>query len=114
MTASKKLAANQSNALQSTGPRTEAGKAVAKMNAMNHGLRSPAPVVSGERPEDWDAFRTGFVTDLAPVGTFEAELVERIASLSWRTRRVVAYEAGIAVPGHARTPLAMLFSVNVR
>ena len=38
------------------GPKTEAGKEVARWNATQHGIRSPAPVVPGlEKTEDWEA-----------------------------------------------------------
>jgi hypothetical protein len=93
-TTPKKTAANRKNALQSTGPRTWAGKAVAKMNALSHGLRAQAPVVPGETLEEWEAFRAGVVAALAPVGTLEVELAERVASLAWQLRRATAYETG--------------------
>jgi hypothetical protein len=36
------------------GPKTESGKEVARWNATQHGIRSPAPVVPGlEKTEDW-------------------------------------------------------------
>src|SRR5687768_9924012 len=36
----RKLAANRANAQKSTGPRTEAGKRNASLNALTHGLRA--------------------------------------------------------------------------
>jgi hypothetical protein len=93
-TTPKKNAANRKNAALSTGPKTAAGKLVASKNALVHGLRSVAPVVPGESAEDWEAHRAGIVAALAPVGTLEAELAERVASLAWRLRRATAYETG--------------------
>jgi hypothetical protein len=89
-----KMQANKSNAMHSTGPRTESGKAIAKMNAVSHGLRAVAPTVPGEDPVEWDEFRNALVADLAPVGFLEMELAERIALLCWRLRRVVRFESG--------------------
>jgi len=40
---SRKSAANRRNAQLSTGPKTAAGKAVARLNAIKHGLNTPAP-----------------------------------------------------------------------
>jgi hypothetical protein len=94
MTSHAKKTANATNALNSTGPTTDAGKAVTRMNAVSHGLRSPAPVVPGENPAEWDAFRDGTISSLAPVGDLEAELAGRVAALFWRLRRVIRFEAG--------------------
>jgi hypothetical protein len=38
MATEKQIAANRANALQSTGPRTPDGKAIARRNALDHGL----------------------------------------------------------------------------
>jgi hypothetical protein len=95
MKTQRQLAANRANAEKSTGPRTDAGKAVAKLNALSHGLRSASPVVPGERPEEWEVFRDGIAATLGPVGELEAELADRVASLAWRLRRVTAYETGV-------------------
>jgi len=38
MTSERKIAANRNNAKKSTGPRTEAGRAISRQNARRHGL----------------------------------------------------------------------------
>jgi hypothetical protein len=77
-----------------TGPRTRAGKAVVRQNAVTHGLRSSSPVIAGrERQRDWEQHRAGLASDLAPVGALEEQLVELVAGLLWRLRRVPGYEA---------------------
>ncbi len=95
MTTLAKRAANQSNAKKSTGPKTQAGKVIAKMNALSHGLRAASPTVPGEDVEKWEQFRDGLVSDLAPLGFIESELADRVALLSWRLRRVTCYEASV-------------------
>lgn len=40
---SRKSAANRRNAQLSTGPKTAAGKSIAKLNALKHGLNTPVP-----------------------------------------------------------------------
>lgn len=48
MTASKKqVKANQENARKSTGPKTDAGKAIVALNAMKHGLQRLRAARSG-------------------------------------------------------------------
>ena len=75
------------------GPNTQEGKEVVRWNAARHGIRSPAPVVPGvEKPEDWEEYRDGMLEDLAPLGSLELVLAERVALLSWRLHRVTRYE----------------------
>ena len=38
MTSERKIAANRNNAKKSTGPRSSAGRAVSRLNALRHGL----------------------------------------------------------------------------
>jgi hypothetical protein len=94
MTTLAKRTANQRNAQHSTGPKTDIGKAVARMNAVAHGLRAASPVVPGQDPNVCEAYRNEVVSDLAPVGMLEAELADRVARQSWRLRQVIAFEAG--------------------
>lgn len=96
MVSPRKQAANAANAAKSTGPRTVAGKRRSKGNATRHGLRAVSPVLPGEDAAGWDAFRAGVVADLRAAGPFETELAERVASLSWRLRRVAAFEVAAA------------------
>ena len=42
-TSPQKAAANRRNAQCSTGPKTAAGKSIAKLNALKHGLNTPVP-----------------------------------------------------------------------
>lgn len=97
MASEKRAAANRANAARSTGPRTKRGKDAAKMNAVAHGLRSAAPVVPGEREEDFDAFRAAVVAALAPGDAAETVQADRVARLYWRVQRVERYEVAATV-----------------
>jgi hypothetical protein len=99
MTTPKQLAANQANGAHSTGPTTPDGKARSSKNALRHGLRSAVPVLPGERAEDWQEHRDGILRSLAPVGTLEQSLAERVALCLWRLQRVAAYETGVTAVG---------------
>lgn len=68
-------------------------------NAVRHGILT-ANVYAGESRDQ----RTAFVAlldqlraELAPSSTLESLVVERIAAALWRTRRVLAFEAGTAM-----------------
>lgn len=102
MASAKKLIANQKNAKKSTGPKTVKGKARSKMNALAHGMRAAVLVIPGEQAEEWDIHRVGTVASLAPVGTLETELADRVAALIWRLRRAVAYETVVTAAGVTR------------
>lgn len=94
--------ANRANALKSTGPKTEAGKAAVRLNAVRHGLLSSAPVVAGEDGDEYAAFCEQLQSELAPVGVLESRLVGRIAGALWRLRRLEHIEAGMLTGGAAR------------
>lgn len=96
MTTLAKGTANQRNAQHSTGPKADAGNAVARLNAVAHGLRAAATVVPGEDAAAWEEYRDAIVSDLAPAGMLETELADRVTLLSWRLRRVASDEAGVA------------------
>src|SRR5918998_2844975 len=75
------------------GPVTQEGREVVKWNAVQHGIRSPAPVVLGvEKKEDWEEHRDGILESLQPEGHLELVLAERVALLSWRLNRIIRYE----------------------
>jgi hypothetical protein len=53
----KQIAANQNNALRSTGPRSLAGKARSRLNAVKHGLTATHSLLPGEDPKEFDGLR---------------------------------------------------------
>ena len=98
-----KIEANRRNALRSTGPITPLGKARSSKNALRHGVYSVLPVVPGlEWREDWDTHRAGILKSLAPEGTLEEALAERVALCLWRLNRVHRYETAVTSVGLER------------
>lgn len=87
MTSQKKIDANRQNAQKSTGPKTDAGKAVIAQNAVKHGLTAAAPVIPGEDPIAYNEFRRRLLDELLPKGSMENMLADRIVDLSWRLKR---------------------------
>jgi hypothetical protein len=92
----KKTIANRKNAKRCTGPQSTTGKAIAKLNAVIHGLGCAAPVALGEKVEEWEIHRSAMIAAIAPIGALEMEFAERVASLTWRLRRVTRYETAVA------------------
>ena len=95
MASRRQLEANRSNAKRSTGPNSQRGKARSRMNALKHGLTASDIVIGDEDPKHFDALRGGLKAGLRPVGAMEIELVDRVAGLLWRLRRVPVVESGI-------------------
>lgn len=95
MTTSKQAAANRKNALQSTGPRTDEGKAASRLNRVAHGLTGLGLIIPGESEEELVDFVDGIVVDLDPLGALEEELARDVALCSWRLRRAPRAEAGV-------------------
>lgn len=93
-----KLIANRANAQKSTGPRTPKGKAWVKRNALRHGIfASEVLIRTGEGAEEAAAFAallSALRVDLAPSGALEELLVEKLAVIVWRWRRLLRYEVG--------------------
>jgi hypothetical protein len=96
MATSAQLAANQTNAQLSTGPRTETGKAVVSRNRLSHGLSSSTFVLlPGEDPAEFTSLETALIGEHKPSGPTEKFLVGELARAQWKLDRIVAIEAAI-------------------
>ncbi len=95
MTSEKRRAANWSNALSSTGPKTPAGKMRSSRNAMKHGLRSRYVLLEDEDEELFVRMRSELLAELRPQGEMETFLALRIAAGIWRLSRVLRVEQEI-------------------
>ncbi len=91
--------ANRENALKSTGPRTEDGKARSRANAFQHGLAGAGVAWPGEMEGEMEAFvdRQLAAEPVPPRDAKEAFLLERIARLAWQVDRVERAEEAHAV-----------------
>src|SRR5262249_47255073 len=73
MTSYRQIEANRRNALQSTGPRTEAGKEVSRRNALRHGLTAETVISAMEDAEDYKAFEAAIIADYDAQSAVERE-----------------------------------------
>jgi hypothetical protein len=80
---------------KSTGPRTARGKDRSKLNALKHGLLSKVILLKGESPTEYYSLLTGLLDDLQPQGELETVLVENLAAVWWRKRRLFQAENAV-------------------
>ena len=91
-----RINANRLNALRSTGPKSPEGKAIARRNALTHGLTGRGVVVPGEDASEVDRRMTQLVGQLAGDGLAASTLLaERVAILSVRLERSVRHESAM-------------------
>src|SRR6478735_7485427 len=103
MASAKQIAANRANARKSTGPTTDAGREISKLNAVKHGGLSPLPVLPEVETRDaWQTHLDGTIASLQPSGHLETVLAERIALILWRMNRVARFEREITAVGQER------------
>src|SRR5713226_2261728 len=87
MTSEAKIEANRRNAFKSTGPKTEWGRARARLNALRHGMTAKQLVATDEDFGDFARFSAELRATLAPADAVEEQLVESIVVSTWRLRR---------------------------
>lgn len=75
-----------------SGPRTARGKAAVKLNSVRHGVFSKADTLPWESQKAFRKFVMKRLDYFAPEELYERELVEDIARLEWRMRRLDVYE----------------------
>ncbi len=73
-------------------PRTPQGKENSKYNSLKHGIFSKVVLLKDEPRVEYRALLKGLREHFQPVGTPEEVLVEKLAMLLWRHRRLVAAE----------------------
>ncbi len=95
MISQKQLHANSRNAQKSTGPKTPEGKTASRRNALVHGVTAEHLLLEGEDAEVFTALNQRLIDEFAPEGTFEAELVDQMANLMWRARRIPRFETAL-------------------
>jgi DNA-binding transcriptional ArsR family regulator len=87
------LAAARANGASSHGPVTPEGKARSALNAVRHGLCAGGPTALSETTrQEIFPLLDELVGRLAPEGAAEAEIVEELAFVLWRQRRLRALE----------------------
>jgi len=86
--ASRKAESQPVVSRRSTGPRTQQGKERSKRNSIKYGIFSSVAVLKSESHADFDALLNALREDRQPEGALEEILVNKLAVLWWRLRRV--------------------------
>ncbi|APW62416.1 hypothetical protein [Paludisphaera borealis] len=97
MATDAQIQANRSNAKKSCGPKSDEGKARARLNALKHGMRAKTvnPILPHEDPAELEAKIQEWVDDYQPTNAIERELVSRAARISWSLDRAERYETAL-------------------
>ncbi len=97
----RQLESNRRNAQKSTGPRTDAGKRRAALNGLKYGhytvprTMEQSMLLLGEDPLEFQAFRESLLASRQPADAVERMLVEDIAMLAWKKRRLNRAQEGL-------------------
>ncbi len=86
-TSEARFAANRLNALKSTGPRSEEGKAQSRQNALRHGLTAKQLVLPTEDAAAFEDRRQEWLEAFQPEGPAQKLLLDRAVQASWRLDR---------------------------
>ena len=99
MASEAQIAANRRNAMRSTGPRSEAGKARVAQNGLKHGLCSARVLLPDEDPAELEALVEDLKACFRPATEMELALLRQYAAATWRLGRIPALEAGMLEAG---------------
>jgi hypothetical protein len=91
----KQRAASRANAQKSTGPRTAAGKAASRFNALKHGIFAVHQIMFDEKPEDLAELTAEYLEQDTPANSKERFLIDMLVHNEWRLRRMRRVEAAL-------------------
>jgi hypothetical protein len=86
------IAANRKNAEHSTGPKTDEGKEQSRANSYKHGLTGAGIVLPEREAIEAERRTVAFANELQASGDVAVAIVRRVAMLSVRMERCVAFE----------------------
>ena len=95
MASDKQIRANRLNSLKSTGPRSEAGKSITRMNALKFGIHAQSHVIRGEDPEALAQLAAEYNAEFHPVTPRQRDLVDILVHNEWKIRRLRAIETDL-------------------
>jgi hypothetical protein len=101
--------ANRRNAQQSTGPKTEQGKAASRLNAGRHKITAQVTILPDEERVAAEKFCSELAATFNPEGLEEIQLARAIAENYWRlnqARAAITNRFALSLAGQQPHPLA--------
>ncbi len=92
MSTQSQITANQANSQLSTGPTSEAGKAVSCKNNFRFGFTGAFTVLPWEDELDFESLRTGLLAEHKPTTQTERLLVDGMAEHYWLKQRAITLQ----------------------
>jgi hypothetical protein len=92
MATQKQIEANRRNSQLSTGPCSDAGKSVSRMNALQSGIHAQSHIIRGEDPEALAQLAAEYNAEFHPVTPCQRDLVDTLVHNQWHIRRLRAIE----------------------
>jgi hypothetical protein len=92
MATEAQVAANQSNAQRSSGPKTAAGKAIVAQNNFRHGFTGAFRVLPWESQDDYSALQLSLEKEHQPATPTEELLIESMAQSYWLRKRALVLQ----------------------
>jgi hypothetical protein len=99
MALQKQIAADKSNAENSTGSNTEKGKVRSRLNSTRDGITGQVTTLSDEDRPVFESLKAELIADLAPKTVMELKLASSIAWDTWRLDRLRATEMNLFALG---------------
>ena len=103
----KQQQANQQNAQHSTGPKTAAGKAAVRLNALKYGLRARDLLLPNEDPAEYQQLWDDLETEWKPQTRSERTYLVQMATSEWLLARLargenLIYQADLPLKNNSR------------
>ena len=111
------LTANRANAQLSTGPKTEAGRAVSSQNRTTHGLarhNGTFVLLSTEDPNGFEALKAALAAEHQPSTETESILINGMAESHWLANRAQTLQNTCLDPQTGQITDAQMFSLYLR
>jgi hypothetical protein len=105
MASQKQIEANRRKAQRSTGPTSDLGKAVARFNALKHGMTADAEILPYEDEDSYAELRETPIAQYRPLGSSEVVLASmKLATLAALDTLRASHESGrLSDSGYHRT-----------